>query len=108
MGPAYARDIFFTARQFSAEEALGMGLINRLVPEGELESYVKNYCDMIAANAPLTIRAAKQTVREALKDSGKRDMALCQRVVDECFASADYAEGRTAFMEKRRPVFTGR
>jgi enoyl-CoA hydratase/carnithine racemase len=108
VGPAYAREIFYTARQFSAEEALGMGLINRLVPSDELESYVKNYCDTIAANAPLTIRAAKQIVREALKDESKRDMALCQRVVDECFASADYTEGRTAFMEKRRPVFTGR
>src|SRR5437763_4472575 len=108
VGPAYAREIFYTARQFTAEEALGMGLVNRLVPESELEGYVKNYCDTIAANAPLTIRAAKQIVREALKDSDKRDMALCQRVVDECFASADYAEGRTAFMEKRRPVFTGR
>src|SRR6266568_1747554 len=108
VGPANAREIFYTARQFSAEEALGMGLINRLVPEGELESYTKNYCDMIAANAPLTIRAAKQIVREVLKDEGSRDMALCKRVVDECFASADYAEGRTAFMEKRRPVFTGR
>jgi enoyl-CoA hydratase/carnithine racemase len=99
---------FYTARQFSAEEALQMGLINRLVPDAELEGYVKNYCDMIAANAPLTIRAAKQTIREALKDESERDMALCRRVVDECFASADYAEGRTAFMEKRRPVFTGR
>ena len=85
-----------------------MGLINRLVPDDELEGYVKNYCDTIAANAPLTIRSAKVAVREALKTEAERDLELCKRMVAECFASADYAEGRTAFMEKRRPVFTGR
>ncbi|MGH7045075.1 MAG: enoyl-CoA hydratase [Stellaceae bacterium] len=108
VGPAHAREIFYTARQFTAEEALGMGLVNRVVPADTLETYVADYCATIAANAPLTVRAAKVAVREALKDENARDLALCRRLVDDCFASADYTEGRTAFMEKRKPAFTGR
>jgi enoyl-CoA hydratase len=108
VGPACAREIFYTARQFSAEEALRMGLVNQVVPEDRLENYVNEYCEMIAANAPLTLRAVKLIVREALRDADERDLALCQRVVDDCFQSRDYAEGRTAFMEKRKPVFQGR
>jgi enoyl-CoA hydratase/carnithine racemase len=108
VGPAAAREIFYTARQFTAEEALRMGLINQVVPAAELEGYVENYCAMIAANAPLTVRSVKTIVREAMKDERERDLDLCRRVVAECFASEDYAEGRTAFMEKRKPVFKGR
>jgi enoyl-CoA hydratase len=108
VGPSFAKEIFFTARQFTAEEALAMGLVNHLVLEAELETFVRDYARTIADNAPMTVASIKTIVAEVLKDESQRDMALCQRVVDQCFNSADYVEGRTAFMEKRKPVFTGR
>ena len=108
VGPSFAREIFYTARQFTAQEALTMGLVNRLLPGDGLESYVRDYAATIAANAPLTVASIKTLVAQALKDETERDMALCKAVVARCFASADYIEGRTAFMQKRKPVFTGR
>ena len=108
VGPAHVKEIFYTARHFSAAEALAMGLVNRVVPEAELESYVRSYCAMIAENAPMTMRAVKRTVEELLKTSPDADLAECDRLVAACFASEDYIEGRRAFMEKRRPAFKGR
>ena len=107
VGPAFAKEIFFTARQFDAEEARIMGFVNRIVPEAELETYVKTYADTIAANAPLTVKAAKFIANEVMKDESKRDLARCAELVEQCFASRDYTEGRRAFMEKRKPAFTG-
>jgi enoyl-CoA hydratase len=107
VGPAFAKEIFYTARQFDVAEALAMGLVNRAVPSDQLESAVKNITDMICANAPLTIKAVKYTVGEILKDEGKRNVARTVEMVETCFASRDYNEGRAAFMEKRKPVFTG-
>lgn len=108
VGPSFAKEIFFTARQFTAEEAMGMGLINRIVPDETLEAYVRGYAATIAANAPLTVASIKTIVAELAKDESARDMALCQQVVDRCFNSEDYVEGRTAFMAKRKPMFRGR
>jgi enoyl-CoA hydratase len=108
VGPSFAKEIFFTARQFSADEALAMGLVNRLVPEVDLEAFVRSYAQTVADNAPMTVASIKTIVEEVLKDESTRDLTLCQRVVDRCFDSADYVEGRTAFVEKRKPVFTGR
>jgi enoyl-CoA hydratase/carnithine racemase len=108
VGPSSAKEIFFTARQFNAAEAHHMGLINRVVADGELETVIADYCAMISANAPLTIKAAKGVIGELTEPHDAIDVDLCERLVADCFDSADYQEGRRAFMEKRKPVFSGR
>jgi len=107
VGVAFAKEIFLTARMFDATEAREMGLVNRVVPDAEVASYVADYAGRIAANAPLTVMAIKAIANETVKDADARDLELCQAWVDRCFASRDYVEGRRAFMEKRKPVFTG-
>jgi enoyl-CoA hydratase/carnithine racemase len=107
VGPSFAKEIFFTARQFTAPEALQMGLVNRVLGEAELEKYVKDYADTISGNAPMTVNSVKYIVGEVLKDENERNLARCADLVAQCFASNDYIEGRKAFMEKRKPAFTG-
>jgi enoyl-CoA hydratase len=108
VGPAYAREILYTGRQFTAGEALAMGLIHRVAPAVALAEEVGKLAETLAANAPLTIRAMKRSIADAVKDAGARDLAAVAALVEACFDSADYAEGRRAFMEKRRPDFRGR
>lgn len=108
VGPGFTKEIFYTARQFSAAEAQSMGLVNRVVPEAELEAYVKDYAETIAGNAPLTIKAVKIITTEILKEESKRDLSRCSDIVQQCFDSQDYIEGRDAFMQKRKPVFRGK
>jgi enoyl-CoA hydratase len=107
VGPAYAKEIFFTARRFTAEDARIMGLVNRVVAPAELEGYVRELAITISGNAPLTIRAAKLAINAAVEDQERRRMADIDAAIKTCFASADYVEGRRAFMEKRKPAFQG-
>jgi enoyl-CoA hydratase/carnithine racemase len=107
VGPSFTKEIFFTARQFDAAEALAMGLINRAMPADKLEAYVKDYADTISNNAPLTVNSVKFIANQTAVDPDKRELARCADLVKGCFASKDFIEGRTAFMEKRKPAFTG-
>jgi len=108
VGPAFTAEIFYTGRQFNAQEAKDMGLVNRVLPAAELEQYVRDYAQTMVSNAPLTLSAVKYCLVEIMKDESERDVELCTRAVEACFMSEDYIEGRRAFMEKRKPVFRGK
>ena len=107
IGPACTAEVLFSARRFSAAEALQMGLVNRVVPADSLREAVLGLADSIARNAPLTVAAAKAAIREVGRPDGRRDLARVQAMVEACFRSADYLEGQRAFAEKRPPAFTG-
>ena len=106
VGPARTKDLFFTARHVPAPEALAMGLIDRIISASDLLGTAQAHLETIAANAPLTLRTLKATVA-ALADGAPVDDPSIAAMVAACFDSADYAEGRRAFMKNRPPVFTG-
>jgi enoyl-CoA hydratase len=108
VGPSCARDILFSARFFEADEALRIGLVNFVVPDDALEARTRAYAETIAANAPLTIRAAKAAVNAFERYSRLEEGREVAALVDACFDSEDYSEGRRAFAEKRAPRFAGR
>lgn len=108
VGPAHARMILYTAKRIDAQEAERIGLINKMTSEEALNDVVLDIARTIADNAPLSVAASKLTISEMLKDESVRDMGAIQKAMETCFNSADYKEGRTAFMEKRAPKFVGR
>lgn len=108
IGVANTADIFFSARKFDAADALRMGFLSRVLPAADLDREVAAYCKAVAENAPLTIAAAKRGILEARMDPEARDIEGLQQMIERCYASQDYREGRAAFAEKRRPQFGGR
>ena len=108
VGPSWARLLMYTGMRIDAAEALRIGLIDRIVPDTELWSATTEIAHTIAGNAPLAIKAAKITIAQVLKDPDKRDMDAIKAIGTACMDSEDFREGRQAFMEKRKPQFSGR
>ncbi|OWU84223.1 hypothetical protein ATO6_14385 [Oceanicola sp. 22II-s10i] len=107
VGPSRAKDILFSARRFGAAEAFRIGLVDRVLPAAELEEAVTAYCETLAENAPISVEASKVMVTQALLPEASRDHALMTELHRRSAESGDLVEGRTAFMEKRKPMFRG-
>lgn len=107
VGGPVATDVLISGRRMGADEALRTGLASALHPATGLEAATLDYAQAVSSNAPLTIRAARRTIRELRRVDRAPDLALCKRLITECFASSDYAEGMAAFMARRDPVFNG-
>jgi enoyl-CoA hydratase/carnithine racemase len=108
VGPMAAKDLFFTGRRLDAQEAFRLGLLTRVLPPDQFESETLGLARAIAENAPLTIRAAKRAIDAVAGLPGSPSADELAGLAGACFDSDDYREGRSAFLEKRKPAFQGR
>src|SRR4029079_1127070 len=108
VGPSWARLIMYTGMRIDSAEAVRIGLVDRVLPDAGLWDATMEAARTISGNAPLAIKAAKITIAEVLKDESRRDMTAIKAIGTACMDSEDFREGRTAFMEKRKPRFIGK
>ena len=105
VGQAKASELFYTGTRFSADDALQLGLVNHVVPASELDETVDKLTTTITGNAPKTLAAFKACTNRWNSQNEAGSTAEIDALVDSCYVSEDYAEGRLAFSEKRPPLF---
>ncbi len=108
VGHARAREIMFLGRRYGAEEAVRIGLAHQAFADARLEAEVDRILQVLCENAPLAIANSKTIIEEFVKAEGAPDHAAMAAAMARCAKSADYEEGRKAFMEKRKPRFLGK
>lgn len=108
LGPSVTKEMLYSARRYDAREALSLGLVNHVYPGETLQDEVRNFARLVEANAPLSVRATKVVVNECMKPPAERDQGRIDKVLQACLSSEDFRNGQRAFMEKKKPIFSGR
>jgi enoyl-CoA hydratase len=108
VGPSAAKDIMFSARRLGADEALRLGLINRLFSPDQLEQETVAYAKVLGSNAPLSVRASKFFINQLGLEPAERNLPKIKEMQRAAADSEDFKEATRSFMEKRKPVFVGK
>ena len=108
VGRGHAKELIYTANIIDAQEALRIGLVNKVVPQAELMDTVMKVAKTITKKAPVAVQLAKAAINRGINCDVVTGISYEAEVFGLCFATEDQKEGMKAFIEKRKPTFEGK